>query len=701
MTRRDLETQGRTRLCDFVRENQARILAEWEQEARAQTCPQCHSQPGLLEHVSELLALVSNAVEAAHPGEHPAWEEMPETHALERLELGYELEEVARANALLRECILRLYEAHTERVGVEALTVLREVRRFNQTFDEAVSLTMCGYARMREQQVRRESERMLERLRLQESRTARLQEVTAALSRALTADAVAQVVVEKAVRALEATGGSMGLLSEDGQHFEMRAATGYSREMLHGWERFPADSPMMFREAVRTGGLVLHETKESFLADYPQWAEDPAVKSHNAFATLPLLVEGRTLGALGLTFRERRSFSKEERDFMLVLAGQCAQALERGRLYDAEQQARAESQLALARLNLLMDTAPVGLGFWDKEMRYVRLNERLAEMNGVSVAAHLGRSVREVLPELADTIESFFREILRTGRALVDLEVKGETPAAPGIQRYWLVSYYPTRDVDGTLLGLAGVVLEITDRKRAEEELRRAAEFRERLLGIVSHDLRNPLNAILLSSNALIRSEGIPEPQMKSVRRIITSAERMARMIADLLDFTRGRLGGGIPVAPRPVNLRLLCRQVLEELEAGNPGRLLRMEAQGNLQGEWDPDRLSQVLGNLGGNALAYSFEDASVDVVLHDEGEAVLIEVHNQGRPIPEELLPRIFEPFRRATEDSAGQHASGLGLGLYISRQIVQSHGGTLDVRSSKEEGTTFIVRLPRQPR
>jgi len=122
----------------------------------------------------------------------------------------------------------------------------------------------------------------------------------------------------------------------------------------------------------------------------------------------------------------------------------------------------------------------------------------------------------------------------------------------------------------------------------------------------------------------------------------------MVRMIGELLNFTRGRLGGGVPIQPRPSNLRLLCNQVLEELESSHPGRELRLTAEGQFQGEWDPDRLVQLLGNLGKNALDSSPLGSSVDFSLHDEGEAVRVEVHNGGPPIPLDLLPNIFEPFR-----------------------------------------------------
>ena len=183
-------------------------------------------------------------------------------------------------------------------------------------------------------------------------------------------------------------------------------------------------------------------------------------------------------------------------------------------------------------------------------------------------------------------------------------------------------------------------------------------------------------------------------------RRIVTSGERMVRMIGELLDFTRGRLGGGIPIQTQPAHLRALCRQVLEELEMSHPGRELRLVEEGPLEGEWDPDRFSQLLGNLGKNALDYSPPNTPVEFRLHDEGEHVRVEVHNDGAPIPAEILPGIFEPFRRAVVGNA-HPTSGLGLGLFIVHEIARGHGGEVEVRSREGEGTTFTVRLPKRGR
>lgn len=240
---------------------------------------------------------------------------------------------------------------------------------------------------------------------------------------------------------------------------------------------------------------------------------------------------------------------------------------------------------------------------------------------------------------------------------------------------------------------------------RSEAQLfseKEAALLREQLLGIVSHDLRNPLNAIHLSTTQLLHSEALPERERRLVTRIARSSARMTRMISELLDFTRGRLGGGIPVHRTAGDLRAVVRQGVEELEAAWPERTLRVAGgNGRYEGQWDADRLLQVVSNLGGNALQYSAADAPVTLTLSDQGDTVVLEVHNPGEPIAPDALPHLFDPFRRATNShQVSGNSGGLGLGLYIVEQVVKGHGGHIEVTSTLESGTVFRVTLPRAP-
>jgi signal transduction histidine kinase len=233
--------------------------------------------------------------------------------------------------------------------------------------------------------------------------------------------------------------------------------------------------------------------------------------------------------------------------------------------------------------------------------------------------------------------------------------------------------------------------------QRDQEELRRRTEFEQQLIGIVSHDLRNPLGAITMAAGLLQASPGLSERQLKAAHRIASSCERATRLIRDFLDFTQARLGSGIPLKPRPMDLHDVTRHVVDEVRQAHPAREVQVEATGEAQGQWDPDRIAQVLTNLVGNALAYSPAQTPVRVELSSEPGLAVLQVHNQGTPISPELLPRLFEPLTRG-EPTQGQHSRSIGLGLYIVREIIRGHGGSVEVCSSTQTGTTFSVRLPR---
>lgn len=217
-------------------------------------------------------------------------------------------------------------------------------------------------------------------------------------------------------------------------------------------------------------------------------------------------------------------------------------------------------------------------------------------------------------------------------------------------------------------------------------------------LGVLGHDLRNPLGAITATAAVMIRKEGPEWPHLRNAARILASATRMDAMISYLVDFTRTRLGSGIPLVRVDTDLEKVCRHAVDEITAFHPKCVVRFEARGGLRGQWDSERIAQTVSNLVGNAYQHGLEDEPIEVSLHGNTDEVVLTVRNQGPVIPKSQLKEMFNPFRQLEpRHSKAKEARSLGLGLYIVQGIVRAHHGSVDVASTKS-GTTFTVRLPR---
>jgi PAS domain S-box-containing protein len=338
------------------------------------------------------------------------------------------------------------------------------------------------------------------------ARLARLQAVTASLSRTVSVEEVGETIVSESMAAMGAAAGSLVLLEspggdrpgaasdpgpdadpDAGAELVVVRSAGYSPELLGAFERFALGAGLPISAAVRTGSPVFLESLLERTARFPDLPAVPAGWVFGAWAALPLVVEGRSIGAIGLSFAGARVFDEEDRALMLAISQQCAQALERSRLFESAHRALVDAERAqreraesLALLDSLLTSAPVGLAFWDRRLRYVRVNQALADFGGISPEAHVGRSLHEIVPSVAGELEPLLHEVLRTQEPRLNVEVSGTVPSEDGVRRDWLTSFYPVRESDGTLLGVGAVVAEITDRKRAEED-------RERLY----RDLRN------------------------------------------------------------------------------------------------------------------------------------------------------------------------------------------------------------------
>ncbi len=239
----------------------------------------------------------------------------------------------------------------------------------------------------------------------------------------------------------------------------------------------------------------------------------------------------------------------------------------------------------------------------------------------------------------------------------------------------------------------------------ALQELAQALALREEAMGILGHELRNPLSAIVALARATLGSQELPDEVRERLAHVDRAAQRSLSMIEVLLDFGESRWRGPLAIRVAASDLAAIAADVVEETRAANPGRVIELEVRSAASFVLDPLRIAQVLVNLIGNALVHGFPHTPVQVAVEVcNGEAWLA-VRNHGPVIQPDTVPTLFEPFTRAgaraseREVTGIRSAPGLGLGLYIVHAIVNAHGGSIEVASDAESGTSFLVRLPQR--
>jgi PAS domain S-box-containing protein len=358
---------------------------------------------------------------------------------------------------------------------------------------------------------------------------------------------------------------------------------------------------------------------------------------------------------------------------------------------------RLEAERAV--LDTLLECTPVGVGFLDRECRFVRANAALAHIDGIPPEHYPERRPWELLPELRGLLEPIYRQVVETGLPSIGKELSGQTPAAPGQQRHWLASHYPVRTPDGKLLGVGVVVVDITARKFAEQALLEADRHKDEFLALLAHELRNPL-APMRNAVVILRLEGGGHPVVEQMGAMLErQVQHMVRLVDDLLDVSRisrgklelrkERIDLAEVVARTAENTRPLMEERRHYLEVDVCREALPVDG--------DAARLEQILTNLLHNAARYTEQGGRVRLTAGREGSEAVVRVQDNGIGIRPEMLGRIFELFTQA-DRVAGRVQEGLGLGLTLVRRLVGMHGGSVTALSDGPgTGSEFVVRLP----
>lgn len=361
-----------------------------------------------------------------------------------------------------------------------------------------------------------------------------------------------------------------------------------------------------------------------------------------------------------------------------------------------------EARASARQLRDITDALPFPISCFDTSERYVFVNKAYEAWFGQPRETLVGTRIVELVGDAA-----YAQLKLLIDRGLAGESFTLETDAVPyryGGTRDIQLTYAPRRDDDGQVVGVVALLEDVSkrrvielERERLDERERRRSDFERQLIGIVSHDLRNPLHVVLLGAQLMMELPGLGELAGNQIVRIQRAAQRADRLVRDLLDFTQARLGGGIRIDPGPTDVHGLARAMIDEFAVSKPSRTIELECRGDGAGVWDPDRCAQVFQNLIGNALKYSPTESMVRVTCDATGEGIVVMVHNEGVAIPATKLEVMFEPYERGTAYPDAANRS-VGLGLYIVKQIVEAHGGSIVVTSTAREGTSFMVRLPR---
>ncbi|MGB7443041.1 MAG: PAS domain S-box protein [Coleofasciculaceae cyanobacterium] len=369
--------------------------------------------------------------------------------------------------------------------------------------------------------------------------------------------------------------------------------------------------------------------------------------------------------------------------------------------WQKSQQELAERENLLNAFFVAAGTANVGLSIFDRQLRYIEINQALADINGLPIEAHIGKTVEEILPELAPSVLPTFQQIFNTGKAILNKEETGETPKAPGVKRTWLASYFPIFEQEKTVTAIGIIATEITEIKRIEQALQQSNEHLaqsneelEQFAYVASHDLQEPLRKVKSFTQLLAEDyQGqLDEDADTYISYIIDGASRMQSLISDLLTYSRV---SRVELDQQVTDLNSVLSQVQADLSItiAENNAVIRINQLPNVRA--NPVQMRQLFQNLLANSIKFRTEASpEIDIDVQQQQGQWLFSVQDNGIGIKSQYIDRIFTIFQRLHNR---EKYPGTGIGLAVCRKIIERHGGKIWAKSESGKGTSFYFTLP----
>jgi PAS domain S-box-containing protein len=540
-----------------------------------------------------------------------------------------------------------------------------------------------------------ERARLFEREKVTRDRLERLQQLTAALSSAVTFKEIAELAARVATEALGLTAAVLWGTDERGE-LRLLGSYGARENVLDSFRHVAADSDLPAARVARDRRAVYHESEADIRSEPPAIAEAMGRgESFRAYGALPLVRDDRVLGVLAFSADRPRRFSPEERSFAATIAEHCADALARARLYD-------EARRVERRLQNVLDRLPVGvIVVRPPHAEIIFANEAMAGIWRAGASSTRGEDWHKMLresfpdgPPFGDRDSSVMR-VLR-GEVVEGQELR--IMRADGAEGWIHVRAAPIRRDDDSVEAAVATFVDVTAEKAARASADQASRAKDQFLAMLGHELRNPLAPIVTALHLMRLRGGASLERERAV--IERQVSHLVRLVEDLLDVSRV-VRGELRLERAPVEVATVVANAIEvagPLVEERRHRLTVSVPRSGLLLDADAERIAQVVTNLVTNAAKYTPSGGQITVLARADAGQVLLEVSDDGAGIAPELLSVVFDPFTQGRQ-GLDRKEGGLGLGLAIARQLIVAHGGTIEARSEGPgRGTTMVVRLPR---